>query len=206
MSDESRRIANHYEGEHEKKTSTREGTETRSCRKRSEDTLRLSTREFEYLQKIMSAYSDNAKTYNQVSMAALFLPIVFLQKVLGTQEGNPLRPPWPMVVSWVLFLVSIGAGLLYQLLAVKYLEREMDGWGEYTGPFCKLRETLDSQPGYVYDVMILTFYLASCAFVIGALKANEILGPKTTAYIFAVTTLGLLVIVAWWAELLPKRK
>ena len=75
MSDEGRRIGNNPEGGHEKKTSPRESTETRSRRKRSEGSLRLSPVEFEYLQKIMSAYSDNAKTYNQVSMAALFLPI-----------------------------------------------------------------------------------------------------------------------------------
>lgn len=205
MGNESRRIANNPEGGHQKKTSIRESPATRPRRERSEGSLRLSPIEFEYLQKIMSAYSDNAKTYNQVSMAALFLPIVFLQKVLGTPDGE-LRPPWPMVVSWVLFLVSIGAGLLYQLLAIKYLEREMEGWGKYTGFLCTLRETIDSQPGYVYDVMILTFYLASCAFVIGALNAKKILTANTTAWVFVATTLVLLIIVGWWAELWPTRK
>ena len=87
MSDESRRIANNPEDGREKNTSTEKNTETRSHRRGSENYLRLSPREFEYLQKIMSSYSDNAKTYNQVSMAALFLPIVFLQKVLGTSAG-----------------------------------------------------------------------------------------------------------------------
>ena len=82
----------------------------------------------------------------------------------------------------------------------------MDGWGEYTGFLGKLRKNLDSQPGYVYDVTIVTFYWASCAFVIGALKANGIVGEKTTACLFIATTLVLLAIAVWCGELWPRRK
>jgi hypothetical protein len=80
-----------------------------------------------------------------------------------------------MILSWILFLLSIGAGLLYQVLAAKFLEGEMEGWPKYSGVLHRLRETLDTQPGLVYDFMIVCFYLGACDFVIGALVARNIM-------------------------------
>jgi hypothetical protein len=161
----------------------------------------LSPTKFDQLYKIMSSYSDNAKTYNQVSMAALFLPIIFLRQVVATSEKEALHPPWPMVLSWILFLLSIGAGLLYQVSAAKYMERELDGWPKYTGFLHRLRETVDTEPGYIYDLMILCFYLASCNFVIGALRTRGVIGPRGTVCAVVATTSVVVITVVWWAGL-----
>jgi hypothetical protein len=84
--------------------------------------------EFSYLTTVMSMYIDSAKGYVQVATGALLLPIVFLHNVMGLKQEDALTwIPGPMLFSWVLLLVSIGAGLLYQVRAVRYLEIEMEG-------------------------------------------------------------------------------
>lgn len=90
--------------------------------------LRLKGQEFNYLTTVMAMYVDSAKGYVQVATGALLLPIVFLHNVMGLKQEDALRwIPGPMWLSWILLLTSIGAGLLYQVRAVRYLEIEMEG-------------------------------------------------------------------------------
>ena len=71
----------------------------------------------EYKQ-IMSMFSENAKTYTQVAIAALLLPITFIRQVIGVAQNEPIKAylDWVLVSSWLLFLIAIASGLLYQFL------------------------------------------------------------------------------------------
>src|ERR1035441_4625792 len=83
-------------------------------------TLRMNEPEFRYLKTVMSMYVDSGKAYIQVATGALVLPIVFLRNLLGLNERDPLGwIPGPMWIFWILLLLSIGAGLLYQVKAVQ---------------------------------------------------------------------------------------
>ena len=78
--------------------------------------------------QIMSMFSDNAKTYTQVAIAALLLPITFIRQVIGVAPNAPIEPHlnWVLISSWLLFLIAIASGLLYQYIAVKLVEAEFD--------------------------------------------------------------------------------
>lgn len=133
--------------------------------------MRLKEQEFGYLTKIMSMYIDNAKGYIQVATGALLLPIIFLHQVMGVKQEDALpKIPGPMWLSWILLLLSIGAGLLYQVRAVRYLEVATEGadrpGSDSLGE--RLRRNLDRNPGDIFDVMVLAFYLGTIFFVIGA--------------------------------------
>ena len=128
--------------------------------------LRLKEAEFRYLTTVMTMYIDNVKGYIQVATGALLLPIIFLRNVMGLKQDAPLTwIPGPMVFSWILLLLSIGAGLLYQVRAVRYVELEMEGEDEddlSSGSLgAKIRERLDTNPGYIFDVMAVAFYLGT---------------------------------------------
>jgi hypothetical protein len=120
--------------------------------------------------RLMNMYLESAKSFTKLSVAALVLPIVYLRAVRG--EAQPISSiPGPMIASWLLFLLSIGSGLLYELLAAKYVENQIDGWPTYNRRTIagRWREIIDQNPGYVYDIMLGTFYIAAVSFVIGAL-------------------------------------
>jgi hypothetical protein len=138
--------------------------------------LRLKGPEFSYLTTVMSMYIDSAKGYVQVATGALLLPIVFLHNVMGLKQEDALTwIPGPMLLSWVLLLLSIGAGLLYQVRAVRYLEIEMEG-GDQHGPDSlgeRVKQSFDTNPGDIFDVMVLAFYLGTTFFVIGAIEARH---------------------------------
>ncbi len=146
-------------------------------------TLRLKDREFRYLATVMSMYVDSGKAYVQVATGALLLPIVFLRNLLGLGERDPLGwIPGPMWISWVLLLLSIGAGLLYQVKAVGYLEDAMEGTDgdsedvaeNAVAPFLKRwRKKIPAEPGFVFDLMAVTFYLGMLFFVIGAVEVRH---------------------------------
>ena len=134
--------------------------------RKSNLTLLLQDPEFRYLTTIMKMYVDRGKAYVQVATGALVLPIVFLKNLLGLREGDPLGwIPGPIWISWLLLLASIGAGLGYQVRAVGYLEEAMEGDDNQDGAKIFPRE-----PGFLFDVMAVTFYLGMMFFVIGAVE------------------------------------
>jgi hypothetical protein len=138
--------------------------------------LQLKGPEFTYLTTVMTMYIDSAKGYVQVATGALLLPIVFLHSVMGLKQEDALTwIPGPMWLSWILLLLSIGAGLLYQVRAVRYLEIEMEG-GDQHGPDSlgeRVKQSFDKNPGDIFDVMVLAFYLGTTFFVIGAVEARH---------------------------------
>lgn len=121
----------------------------------------------EYKQ-IISMFSENAKTYTQTSMAALILPITFIRQVLGVTAEKPIKDylSWPLVSSWLLFLIAIASGLLYQYIAVKLVEAYFEKSNNFYGG---LKWFID-RPEKVYATMMISFYAAAFLFVFAAWK------------------------------------
>jgi hypothetical protein len=147
--------------------------------KKSNLTLLLAEPEFRYLTTIMQMYVDNGKAYVQVATGALLLPITFLRNILGLGEHDALTwIPAPIWISWISLLLSIGAGLLYQVKAVGYLERAMEDEEEDpdSGDLSAVqrwKNMIETQPGIIFDLMAVTFYLGIFFFVIGAVEVRH---------------------------------
>ena len=113
----------------------------------------------------MELYIDAAKSYIQLSTGALFLSVAFYRQILGNEGPLPASPL--LGLSWVCFLISIGAGALYQYLAVKYLEVRYAP----DGAFYEVRPRfLMDHPGVVYGLMLLAFYAGAVLFGIRAIE------------------------------------
>ena len=141
--------------------------------KKENITLRMSEPKFRYLTTVMSMYVDSGKAYVQVATGALLLPIIFLRNLLGLKEQAPLGwIPRPMWISWILLLLSIGAGLLYQVKAVRYLEVAMEGGVENapTSVSARWKQKIVAPLGLIFDLMVVTFYLGTMFFVVGAVE------------------------------------
>jgi hypothetical protein len=127
--------------------------------------------------QVMSMYIDNAKTYVQLSGAALALSITFVRDVVGTaKEASVSLKGWSgglLIASWAGFLAAICAGALYQFLAVRYIETKSDlpdSEPEKTaGPLGRWLSARIESPGDIYDVMILLFYAAAILFTVSAI-------------------------------------
>jgi hypothetical protein len=121
----------------------------------------------EYKQ-IVSMFSDNAKTYTQVAIAALLLPITFIRQVIGVPPTEAIGPHlnWVLKSSWLLLLIAIASGLLYQYIAVKLIE----GHFAHSKQFYGILGCLIKRPDKVYAVMMLAFYLGACFFVAAAMQ------------------------------------
>lgn len=65
-------------------------------------------------------YTDNAKTYIQLSTGALLLSVTFSESISG-QSSAPIREIY-LWISWLGWLGAILAGATYQYCAAKYLE------------------------------------------------------------------------------------
>jgi hypothetical protein len=116
--------------------------------------------DFDRQHKVMSMFSDNAKTYIQLSGAALTLTLTFAHQILHIPAEKNIADLW-MIVMWACFLATMLAGALYQYLAAKYLEQELD-W-----EYFKLWGWI--QAGDVYGVMLGSFYGGSIIFTIYAI-------------------------------------
>jgi len=82
----------------------------------------------EFAKTVMPLYIDTAKTYAQLGIGALVLSIAFKERVLG--ELGRKSVSILLVVSWFLFLLTVGASAFYQYLAVKLIEINLVGEGE----------------------------------------------------------------------------
>jgi hypothetical protein len=115
---------------------------------------------FDRQQKVMSMFSDNAKTYIQLSSAALALTLTFAHDILNIPKSQPIVDGW-MITMWVCFLLTIIAGAFYQYLAAKYMEATINwshsqAWGWL-------------EAGTVYGVMLAAFYAGAIIFTIYAI-------------------------------------
>ena len=127
--------------------------------KAAEDDDRQAT--FDRQKMVMQMFSDNAKTYIQLSGAALGLTLTFAQKILHIPEGGRTVNHWTLAI-WTCFLVTIVAGAFYQYLAVKVLDALLD-WS-----YVDFWDWLS--PGVVYAVMLIAFYGGAILFTVYAIK------------------------------------
>src|SRR5262245_43923899 len=110
--------------------------------------------EFDKEVKVMGLFIDNAKTYTQLSGAAIALSVTFVREVVGVARDSPISLDWSLVVSWLCFLVAIGAGVSYQYFAVKFLEWKSTIKRHHVSyPRC-----LIEHPWPLYSLMLVTFY------------------------------------------------
>jgi len=102
----------------------------------------LGDEEFKAKLEMTKAFCDTAKSYVQISSAGLAVPLLFVQMIFGKtrSEAGFLAVPWSLAASWVLFLASIGCGLIYQWLAIRRL------WDQYHGGH-RTEENM-REPGY----------------------------------------------------------
>ena len=116
----------------------------------------------EYIFKIMDLFSQTAKIYTNISVAALMLPITFIRQVLGIGEKDPIKASldYYMICSWGFFLLAIGSGLLYQYLAVKFIESKMEKKQNVSW--------FVANPGYIYGIMLGAFFIGALLFTLGA--------------------------------------
>jgi hypothetical protein len=116
--------------------------------------------------KIMNLFIDNAKTYTQLAGAGLAISVIFFKEVFGVGEGTPMPIDKTLLAAWICFLISIGAGLYYQYLAVKYLESKSDLQCDHlTWP-----KSLIAHPWPIYLLMMITFYAGAVLFTVDAIK------------------------------------
>jgi hypothetical protein len=116
--------------------------------------------------KVMGLFIDNAKTYTQLSGAAIALSVTFVHEVVGVAKDSPIPLDWSLVVSWLCFLVAIGAGVSYQYFAVKFLEWKSNIKRHHESYPRRLIE----HPWPLYSVMLVTFYAGAIFFTVGAIK------------------------------------
>ena len=105
-------------------------------------------------------FSDNAKTYIQLSGAALGLTLTFADKILHLPPAENIATGW-MITVWDSFLIAIVAGAFYQFLAVKFLDALLDWEFDRTWDWL--------QPGYVYAVKLAAFYGGTIVITIYAI-------------------------------------
>lgn len=122
--------------------------------------------------KIMSAYSDTAKTYTQLSLGALVLSVTFFEKVLGHSGRIPVD--LFLLLAWLCWLVTVLAGAFYQYLAVRFVEARSEDWGLLMrGGHPQAFESLARHPWKVYTVLIIGFYLGAVFFgIVGILRLD----------------------------------
>jgi hypothetical protein len=127
---------------------------------------------------IMSAYSDTAKTYSQLSLGALVLSVTFFEKVANTAGKIPVETP--LVVAWSGWLVCTLAGAFYQYLAVRFLEARGESWGVMTRTgHPQWFRWLANHPWPVYALMLVAFAIGSVAFAIVGFRYLPRSGPPS---------------------------
>lgn len=118
-------------------------------------------------------YIDGAKTFVQLSSAGLVLPIVLKSNVIGffgRSDHSSSFELFVVCISWICFLVAIGAGVLYQYVAVKFIEYQSDPGGTYVPPVLGKLITFPG-PGLAYGTMVVAFYAGAVSVVIYSLAA-----------------------------------
>ena len=130
-------------------------------KKRSRKAFKEAERQptFDRQHKIMMMFSNNAKSYIQLSGAGLALTLTFAREVLHIPKDQNIVDIW-VIIMWSCFVVAILAGAFYQYLAAKYVEGIID-WEH-------LEASGWLQAGTIYGVMLAAFYGGTVIFTIYA--------------------------------------
>ncbi|HOX41517.1 MAG TPA: hypothetical protein PK263_04965 [bacterium] len=130
---------------------------------------------------LANAFCDTAKTYIQISSAALALPLLFTQALFGKSVAEcGLHTigsvPCSLLLSWLSFLLAIGFGLTYQWLTIRRIWDQLHkdhltpenckDWGFRTTPGIPKFEWLNRS--FIYGGMVGLFYLGAILFVVFA--------------------------------------
>ncbi len=127
--------------------------------------------------ELVKAYCDTAKSYIQISSAALALPLLFTQAWFGERAAKAgflsMGVPGSLIAAWISFLIAIAFGLAYQWLIVRRLWDKLnrdhltpanaEEWGVAPALLVPKLEWLDRS--YLYGGMVIFFYLGACLFV-----------------------------------------
>jgi hypothetical protein len=122
--------------------------------------------------EVCSLYIDCAKSYVQLSTGALLLSLTFYKDILGIEKFS-LQEGWPLLIMWVIWLIAILFGTLYQYCVVKYLEviasdNDMLYYKRRWKWF--IPNKWRQKPYILYGRMIAFFYAALFVFLIFALS------------------------------------
>jgi len=123
--------------------------------------------------ELVKALADSARSYIQISSAALALPLLFSRALLAEGAGKSgfyaLGTTWSLVAACAFFLVAIVCGLFYQWLIVRRLWDKLHRdhitaeyaaeWGVAKSTFAPKFEWLDRS--WLYGGMV-------CSFMVGA--------------------------------------
>lgn len=131
--------------------------------------------------EVTKAYSEGAKGFVQLSSAALALPLVFTQAILGRRvadqglHGVDRFGFCMLVLAWGSFLVAILSGSCYLWLAPRRmwddLHRNPEHWARYSHliqkwPTGRLFDRFDRSN--LYFLMILFFCVGAVSFAVYA--------------------------------------
>jgi len=129
------------------------------------ESRKLDDASFDREYKVMGVFVDNAKTYVQLSIGALFLSVTFFHEIVGVPKDEKLPKESFLILSWWSFLCAIIAGALYQYFAAKFLEwksgveRTHRSWPEW----------LVRHPWPCYSAMLVCFYAGGIFFTLTAM-------------------------------------
>jgi ABC-type Fe3+-siderophore transport system permease subunit len=136
---------------------------------------------FKTRMEVTKAYCEGAKGFIQLSAAALALPLVFTQAILGKDvaekglQGVDRIRFWTLAVAWCSFVVAIVFGTAYQWLAPRRewddLHRHPEHMKRYRGlihkwPTSRAWDWLDRS--IPYFVMIAAFCIGAVSFALYA--------------------------------------
>lgn len=115
----------------------------------------------DYVQ-MMKAYAEVSKTYVQLAVGSLVLPLTFIKDLLNVKQGSPLQPLINnyLLWGWGMLLVCIATGMLYQVIAARRI-------AEFTGgaPFTK------TYPRFFFNISVICFFIGLLLFAIGVALA-----------------------------------
>ena len=128
----------------------------------------------------MKALADSARSYIQISSAALALPLLFSRALLAEGAGKSgfyaLGTTWSLVAACAFFLVAIVCGLFYQWLIVRRLWDKLHRdhisaeyaaeWGVAQSAFAPKLEWLDRS--WLYGGMVGSFIVGAALLVLFA--------------------------------------
>jgi hypothetical protein len=127
---------------------------------------------------LVKAQCETAKSYIQISSAALALPILFINAWFGERAAKAgfhvMGVPWSLGAAWLSFLLAIGFGLAYQWLIIRRLWDKLhrdhltpdnaEDWAAAPAAVVPKLEWLDRS--YLYGGMVICFYVGACLFVL----------------------------------------
>jgi hypothetical protein len=126
--------------------------------------------EFEARLELTKAFGDTAKSYIQISSAALALPLLFTQAVLGKDiaDHGLGSNSWSLVTAWLCFLMSIAFGLTYQWFSVRRL------WDDFHE--ANWTPEKSSRPGYRKTWWVISFSKFNLAWLWFGMAGSFYLG------------------------------